>query len=149
MQAAVIQNPNSSMVTYRSGATVIKCQKIGSKFWIHVEILTHSSVLNVTFIVNILHFQVWNYLFVEIFLCYVFITIDDILTYNSSQILPQEKWTNIKICATIFDLHSCLSEICYFNFILWHSEVKMTLICKMLVLRMYVLILIILTATIA
>ena len=42
-----------------------------------------------------------------------------------------------KYVRTVFDLHSCLCEICYFNFILRHSELKMTLICKMLVLRMY------------
>ena len=42
---------------------------------------SHSSIWDVTFSVNIniLCFQGWNYLFVEILLSYDFITIDDIL----------------------------------------------------------------------
>ena len=74
-------------------------KRLDQSFGYMLKSWPHSSVLDVTCIVNILCFQVWNYLFVENFLCYVFITIDDIRIYNSSQILPQENWTNIKICA--------------------------------------------------
>ena len=98
------------MVTYSSGATVITYQKD----WIKVlDTCWNPNPIHLFRTLHLLHVQ--------------------FLTYSPSGKMNQYQ----NICGLYLTYIAVYLKWYYFNFILRHSELKITLICKMLVLRMY------------